>query len=69
MERIPVSSTSLLSIGYDANSRILEVEFTRGAVYQYYDVPSDEYDSFIASNSKGQYFNSRIKNGYSCSQM
>lgn len=68
MERTPVSSSSIASIGYEAESRILEIEFPRGAVFRYYDVPTEEHEAFMASDSKGRYFNSNIKNRYQHSQ-
>lgn len=69
MERIPVSSTSIAGVGYDSESRVMEVEFTRGVVYQYYEVSSEVYESFIASDSKGQFFNSQIKGHYQYVQL
>lgn len=69
MERIPVSSSSIASVGYDSATRVMEIEFTGGAVYQYFDVPSEEYDSFLASDSKGKFFNSQIKGRYQYTQL
>lgn len=69
MERQPVSSSSIASIGYDKESQMLEVEFVRGAVYQYYEVPAEEYDSFVSAGSIGQYFNFQIKHAYACVQV
>jgi hypothetical protein len=34
MDRIPVSSSSIVSIGYDPDSLTLEIEFKSGAVYR-----------------------------------
>ncbi len=39
MDRIQVRSSNIRSIGYDQNRQILEVEFLKGGVYQYFDVP------------------------------
>jgi hypothetical protein len=39
MDRTPVSSSNLSSVGYDPDEQILEIEFNGGRVYQYYDVP------------------------------
>lgn len=64
MERTPVSSTSLNSIGYEPETRILEVEFTKGSVFRYHDVPVEEYDSLMASDSKGRHFIANIKTRY-----
>ncbi|WP_254510273.1 KTSC domain-containing protein [Anatilimnocola floriformis] len=68
MERIPVTSTSFTSIGYEPDSRILEVEFTRGAVFRYYDVPVEEYNALMAHDSIGRGFNAIIKNRYEFTQ-
>ena len=65
MERTPVTSSNVSSIGYDTDSQILEVEFNNGAVYQYSGVPEYEYDGLMNSDSKGKYLHSNIKNRYS----
>lgn len=65
MERTPVSSSNIAAIGYDADSQTLEVEFTSGAVYSYSGVPSNEYEGFMGSDSKGKYLHANIKNAYS----
>ena len=65
MERTPVSSSNISSIGYDADNQVLEVEFTNGAVYSYSGVPSGEYEGFMNSDSKGKYLYANIKNRYS----
>lgn len=64
MERVPVSSTNIRSVGYDAESLILEVEFNGGAVYQYQGVPQAEFDGLMAAASKGSYFHANIRNRY-----
>jgi hypothetical protein len=66
MERTPVISSNVSSIGYDANEQILEVEFNNGAVYQYSSVPEYEYTGLINAASKGSHLHSQIKNRYSC---
>lgn len=62
MMRDPVSSSNIMSAGYDAPSETLEVEFKDGAVYQYFNVGSAMYEAFMHASSKGQYFNAYIKN-------
>ena len=52
------------SVGYEAKSRILEIEFDSGAVYQYLDVPLRTYEELRAAESKGRYFNSEIRDSY-----
>lgn len=66
MERVFVSSSNIRSIGYDAESMTLEIEFNSGAVYQYQGVPQAEYDAFMNAGSKGKHFNANIKNRFPC---
>lgn len=54
-------STGIRSIGYDDQSRTLEIEFRNGAVYQYYDCPREVYDQLMRSASKTRFFNARIR--------
>lgn len=68
MERQPVSSSSITSIGYSADSETLEVEFTKnGAVYEYYNVPSFMYERLMEAPSVGIFFNAEIRGVYACS--
>lgn len=64
MKRQSVDSSNLASIGYDASSQILEVEFKHGGVYQYKDVPEDEYEALMNADSHGKYFSANIKNQF-----
>ena len=61
MERTPVQSSNLASVGYDSDSMVLEIEFIKGGIYQYFNVASDIYDSFMSAGSKGTYFDQNIK--------
>ena len=64
MERYPVNSSHLVSVGYDASSWTLEIEFNDGSVYQYFDVAELEYQELVNSSSVGQYFHNNIKEHY-----
>lgn len=64
MNRIPVSSSNITSIGYDQKTQTLEVEFLKGSVYQYFDVPQAVYEEFISAESKGKYLAHQIKGNY-----
>src|ERR1700704_1301342 len=55
MEREMVASSNVVSIGYDAGTETLEIEFTGEGVYQYYNVPEPLYQQLMASDSKGKF--------------
>jgi hypothetical protein len=69
MERTPVNSSNVQSVGYDADSQVLEVEFNSGAIYQYAGVPKSEHDALMNSDSKGKYLHANIKNRFSHSKL
>jgi hypothetical protein len=55
----------IASIGYLAQSRMLEIEFVSGSIYRYLDVEQETYDDFLEAPSKGTFFNAHIKDEYS----
>jgi hypothetical protein len=61
VNRTPVTSDMLCSVGYDSATGTLEVEFRSGAVYEYVDVPCDHYNALLAASSKGRFFNARVR--------
>jgi hypothetical protein len=64
-----VSSSTVASVGYAADSQTLEVEFIKGGIYQYYNVPEPVYQEFMASDSKGKFMHVYIKPNYPCSRV
>lgn len=65
MNRSPVSSSDVASVGYDAGSQVLEVEFHSGGIYQYLGVPEHHFLELTSGRgSVGKYLNSQIKNRY-----
>ncbi|MFI2436880.1 KTSC domain-containing protein [Streptomyces sp. NPDC018693] len=61
MQRISVTSTNLVSVGYESNSRALEVQFKNGSVYQYAGVPEAVYSGLMSAASKGRYLDAFVK--------
>lgn len=61
MNRIPVTSSNVDSVGYDTNTQTLEVEFKNGYVYQYFDVPENIYKQMIHADSAGRFLFTNIK--------
>lgn len=64
MNRQQVKSSSLLSVGYDANLNIMELEFRGGSVYRYFNVPEQVHEELLKADSKGSYFHERIRGHY-----
>jgi non-canonical purine NTP pyrophosphatase (RdgB/HAM1 family) len=64
MQRIPVESSDIVSIGYDEKTRILEIEFRGDRTYQYRDVEPEAHQYFMKAESHGLFFNSSINGRY-----
>ncbi|HEX3500101.1 MAG TPA: KTSC domain-containing protein [Stellaceae bacterium] len=64
MRRKPVVSTSLASVGYQAATRTLEVEFRKGRIYQYHDVGAEIVEQLMSADSKGRFMNAHIRTAY-----
>lgn len=54
----------MVSIGYDPNSSILEIEFNEDVVWEYFDFPENLWFEFEESESKGKFFHREIKDKY-----
>ena len=61
MQRTPVESSQIASVGFDKAGGILEVEFNNSAVYQYSGVTEDQYRELMSAASPGKYLNANIK--------
>jgi hypothetical protein len=66
--RIPVDSTVIAAVAYSAEAT-LDVEFTSGTTYRYFAVPAQLFEEFLAADSKGVFFNQRIKPYYPCTKL
>lgn len=64
MARIPVNSSNLKAVEYQAEGRVLEVEFTSGGLYAYTNVPEQVYLGLLSAASKGAYFHAVIRDKY-----
>jgi hypothetical protein len=65
MDRQPVDSRLIRSVGYDLTASVLEVELLEsGRIYRYFDVPYSVVEELMASESKGAYFNEYVRDMY-----
>ena len=62
MKWVAMDSTCVAAIGYDSRRHPLGIQFRQsGDVYLYFDVPPEEYATFMAAESKGTYLNQVFK--------
>ena len=55
MNRTPVKSSAVVSVGYE--NGVLEVEYAGGRVYQMEGVSPDQYDALLTADSLGRELN------------
>lgn len=62
MTREAVKSSNLKSVGYDKDSKTLQVEFHSGQVHEYANVPPNKHAEMMKASSIGGYFHTHIRN-------
>lgn len=72
IEHTPVTSSNIVSHGYDPATKVMEVTF-RGkngnSTYSYADVPQDVWERFKAASSKGSFHHENVKGRFSHSKV
>ena len=63
---IPVESSSIRAIGYDAAAHRLYVEFHSGDRYVYDGVNARAHQDLVNAESIGAHFNTQVRNVYEC---
>ncbi len=61
---VPVTSSSIQSASYDADSGTLVITFTSGTRYRYSGVPQSTFEGLKNAASAGTYFARNIRNSY-----
>lgn len=69
MNRRPVSSKRVSSVGWepsedDPDTGTLEVEFRRGGIYLYADVPRYVYQELLGAQSPGRFMDGNVIDKY-----
>ena len=59
-----VESTAISEIDYDAQRTKLLVRFVSGERYVYVGVPGEVHRSFVDADSKGRFFQQKIRDRY-----
>ena len=63
-DMLPVSSSNIAAIGYDAENQTVYVQFLNGSTYAYKGVPVHEFENLRTAPSVGSYLNRNYKNVY-----
>jgi hypothetical protein len=72
MNRIPVSSQGITEVGYheEGDSRgTLELKFSNGGVYEFFNVPTKMYDEFMHAPSRDDYYRTNIGKRFPCTRV
>ena len=64
MERKRLNASNIRSAGYDARSRVLEIEFSSGGITQYTGVSEEVYRRLMNAPSPGSYFRDEIEESF-----
>ena len=66
MEMIRVVSSAISAVGYEPKTMLMKVRFVGGNTYDFCRVPQSVVDRFMKAPSKGDFYNSHIRDRYRC---
>jgi hypothetical protein len=69
VERKPVKSRILRSVGYDDSMKIMEIEFQNGQVYQFSGVPKKVHADLMHAGEIGKYFSEKVRPRFQAKQV
>jgi hypothetical protein len=69
MERKRLNASNIRAAGYDARNRVLEIEFSTGAITQYTGVSEEVYRRLMNAPSPGSYFRDEIEESFSAKRV
>lgn len=69
MEMKKVNAGKLRAVGYDANPRVLRVEFDDGRIVEYSGVPQETFRRLSTSGAMWSYFRDNIEDEYAARRM
>lgn len=66
MNMLPVRSSAISAVGYDADTQRMQIKFKQGHSYSFCRVPQHIYDGLMMASSKGIYYSTHIRGRYQC---
>jgi KTSC domain len=60
MNRTAVTANGIAQVGYDDGSEILEIEFSSGKVFQFFNVPQKMFNQLMTASQKEIYYEREI---------
>jgi hypothetical protein len=61
------NSSRIISLSFEGG--VLRVEFVRGGIYEYYNVPEDVYETLVQAKSLGNAFDTLVKGKFAYSKI
>jgi hypothetical protein len=69
MERKPVNSSHIRSVGYDRSARVIEIEFNSGGISQYGGVSQEVHRRLMSAPSLVSYFRDNIEESFTAKRI
>lgn len=64
-----MKSSVIASIGFDAETNTMEIEFKTGRIYDYFEITPPVHAALVNAVSIGQYFNAKIRDRFPCREI
>ncbi len=63
MKMQPVKSSNVRAVGYDGETKTLQIEFKSGGIYQYAGVQPEMYADLLEAESVGRFVSQVVRSG------
>ena len=64
MDWLPLESSVFTSAAYVEFERTLYLRFKSGEIYRYFEFSPEQYQEFLAADSKGKYFAAHVRDQF-----
>jgi len=69
VEWLPLESSVFTSTAYVEAERTLYLRFQSGEIYRYFEFSPEQYQEFLAADSKGRYFAAHVRDQFPCERV
>lgn len=64
MDMQPIISSNVKEVGFDEKTNTMRITFSNGGTYEAPGITQSDFDSFLASKSKGSHFAKVLKKAF-----
>ena len=69
MTHVPVKSSHIATVAYDAPTKVMEIKFTNGDLHRFENVPPEVHQRLISAESVGTFFHKYVRPNFTSNKV